>query len=166
MKNVLDTNKLTTMYSDMIYRIARRYLNTKEDAEDIVQEVFMKYIAEYKSGKRFDTEEHEKYWFIKVTRNMCCNEISSARKRKCIPFREELYCEFEMRSDNLLYSFINKLNDIYKEPFILFYVEEFKINEISKILRISECCVKKRLSRARKQAEEFIKIGEKSFERI
>lgn len=166
MKSVLDTNKLTTMYSDMIYRIARRYLNTKEDAEDIVQEVFMKYIAEYKAGKRFDTEEHEKYWFIKVTRNMCCNEISSARRRKCIPFKEELYCEFEVSSDNLLYSSINKLNDTYKEPFILFYIEDFKINEISNILRISENNVKKRLSRARKQLEEFIRIGERSFERI
>ena len=45
MNKILDLKNLTTKYSDMIYHIALRYLNTKEDAEDIVQDVFMKYIA-------------------------------------------------------------------------------------------------------------------------
>lgn len=166
MKNMLDINRLTTAYSDMIYHIAMRYLNTKEDAEDIVQEVFMRYIANFKAGKLFDTEEYEKYWLIRVTMNLCCNEISSARRRKNLPFKECLYCELDISSENLLYNSVNKLNKCYKEPFILFYIEEFKISEISKILRISEDTVKKRLSRARKKIKDYIKIGERSFGRI
>ena len=166
MKNMLDINRLTNTYSDMIYHIAMRYLNTKEDAEDIVQEVFMRYIANFKAGKLFDTEEYEKYWLIRVTMNLCCNEISSARRRKNLPFKDSLYCELDISSENLLYNSVNKLNKSYKEPFILFYIDEFKITEISKILRISEDTVKKRLSRARTKIKDFIKIGERSFERI
>lgn len=166
MKNMLDINRLTNAYSDMIYHIAMRYLNTKEDAEDIVQEVFMRYIANFKAGKLFDTEEYEKYWLIRVTMNLCCNEISSARRRKNLPFKDSLYCELDISSENLLYNSVSKLNKCYKEPFILFYIEEFKITEISKILRISEDTVKKRLSRARTKIKDFIKIGERSFERI
>lgn len=166
MNEMLDINKLTEKYSDMIYRIALRYLNTKEDAEDIVQEVFMKYIANFKAGKLFDTEEYEKCWLIRVTMNLCCNEIYSARRRKNLPFKDCLYCELDISSENLLYIAVNKLDNIYKEPFILFYIEELKISEISNVLRISEATVKKRLSRARKQVKDYIKRGERSFERI
>lgn len=166
MKDMLDVNKLTTMYSDMIYHIAMRYFNTKEDAEDIVQEVFIKYIANYKNGKLFKTEEHEKYWLIRVTMNLCCNEISAARRRKNLPYNDSLYCEFNIASENVLYTAVNKLKYPYKETFILFYIEDFKINEISKILKTSESNIKKRLSRARKQVKDYMKRGEKSFESI
>lgn len=166
MKDILDLKNLTTKYSDMIYHIALRYLDTKDDAEDIVQEVFMRYIANVKDGKFFETEEYEKCWLIRVTMNLCCNEIYSARRRKNLPFKDILYCELDISSENLLYNAVNKLNNRYKEPFILFYIEDMKVSEISKILRISEANVKKRLSRAREQVKEYIKRGERSFERI
>lgn len=166
MKEIIDLRDLTTKYSDMIYRIALRYLNTKDDAEDIVQEVFMRYIKYLKEDKFFETDEHEKCWLIRVTMNLCCNEIASARKRKNLQFKDVLYCELDISSENLLYNAVNKLNIRYKEPFILFYIEDMKVSEISKILRISEANVKKRLSRAREQVKEYIKRGERSFERI
>lgn len=166
MKNVLDLRNLTTKYSDMIYHIALRYLNTKEDAEDIVQDVFMKYIANIKAGKVFETEEYEKCWLIRVTMNMCCNEIYSARRRKNLPFKESLYCELDISSENLLHNAVKKLSNRYKEPFILFHIEDMKISEISNVLKISEANVKTRLKRAREQVKEYIMRGERSFERI
>lgn len=166
MKCMLDIERLTEKYSDMIYHIAMRYLNTKEDAEDIVQEVFMKYIANFKAGKEFNSETHEKSWLIKVTTNLCCNEISSAQRRYCLPFNENIYCEFNVDSDNVLDDAVNKLDNKYREPFILFYIEGMKITEISEVLRISQANVKTRLRRARDQVREYVKRGEKSFERI
>lgn len=166
MENMLDIDNLTKKYSDMIYHIAMRYLNTKEDAEDIVQEVFMRYIANFKAGKLFDTEEHEKHWIIRVTINLCCNEIYYAKRRFCLPFNENIYCEFKVDSENLLNSAVNKLKENYREPFILFHIEGMKISEISVVLRISEANVKTRLKRARDQIREYVKRGEKSFERI
>ena len=166
MNEIVDLKNLTTKYSDMIYHIALRYLNTKDDAEDIVQEVFMRYIANIKDGKLFETEEYEKCWLIRVTMNLCCNEICSARRRKSLPFNDILYCELDISSENLLYNAVNKLNNRYKEPFILFYIEDMKVSEISKVLGISEANVKTRLKRAREQVKEYIMRGERSFERI
>ena len=166
MKERLNLKYLTEKYADMIYHIALRYLNTKDDAEDIVQEVFMKYISNIKRGKLFYTDEYEKNWLIRVTMNLCFNEINSARRRKTLPFKDDLYCELDIRTENLLYNALNKLDDKYKETFILFYIEDLKVSEISKILRISESNVKTRLKRAREQIKYFIDIGEKSFERI
>lgn len=166
MNEKLDLNDLTTKYSDMIYHIALRYLNTKEDAEDIVQDVFMKYIANVKKGKKFKTKEHEKCWLIRVTMNLCCNEINSARRRKNLPFDDILYCELDISYKNLLYNAVNKLSNKYKEAFILFYIEDMKISEISKVLKISESNVKKRLSRARTKVKEYIMRGERNFEKI
>lgn len=166
MKERLNLKYLTDKYADMIYHIALRYLSTKDDAEDIVQEVFMKYIANVKRGKIFYTDEYEKYWLVRVTMNLCFNEMNSARRRKTFPFKDILYCELDISSENLLYNALNKLDNKYKEAFILFYIEDLKISEISKILRISEANVKTRLKRAREQIKYFINIGEKSFERI
>ena len=166
MKEIIDLKNLTDKYSDMIYRIALRYLGTKDDAEDIVQDVFTSYIAEVKAGKRFETEEYEKCWLIRVTRNYCCNEIGNARRRKSLPLNDVLYCELDISSENLLYNAMNKLPNKYKEIVMLFYIEDLKVNEISKILRISEANVKTRLKRARNYIKDYIKRGEKSFERI
>ncbi len=55
-----DSNNLINKYANMIYRISLRYLENIEDAEDIVQDVFMKYIDYRKSEKNFNDEAHEK----------------------------------------------------------------------------------------------------------
>lgn len=166
MKNYVDLNEFTTKYTDMIYHIALRFLNTKEDAEDIVQEVSLKYIRNIRDGKLFDTEEYEKYWLIRVTVNMCCNEICSARRRKTLPFKDCLYTELNIDSKNTLHEALDKLDNKYKEVFILHHIEDMKISEISKALKISECNVKTRLKRAREKLKYLIMKGEKSFEKI
>lgn len=166
MKNIVEIKDVSTKYSNMIYHIARRYLSTKEDAEDIVQEVFIKYIANLKKGKVFNSDEYEKYWIIRVTINMCCNEICAERRRKTLPFKESLYCELDIDSDNLLHESLNKLSNKYKEAFVLHYIEEMKISEISKLLNISEANVKTRLKRARDKVKDYIKKGVESYEKI
>lgn len=166
MEEIFDLKELTTKYSKMIFRIARGYLNTKEDAEDIVQEVFIKYMLSIKNGKIFTNDEYEKFWLIKVTINMCCNEIYSAKRRNKFQFKETLYCDLNISSENLLYEAIGKLENKYKEVFILFYIEDMKISKISKLLNISESNVKTRLKRARNKVKEHMKKGIESYEKI
>ena len=166
MNKLIDLKDLTTKYTDMIYHIALRFLNTKDDAEDIVQEVFLKYIRNIKAGKVFENEEYEKYWLIRVTVNMCCNEMSSARRRRNLPFKDCLYTELNIDSENTLHEALNKLNNKYKEVFILHYIEDMKISEISKALKISECNVKTRLKRGREKLKNLIMKGEKNYEKI
>jgi RNA polymerase sigma-70 factor (ECF subfamily) len=77
-------------YSDMVYRLAFAQTKSKCDADDIFQEVFLRYMK----ADAFENEEHEKAWLIRVTVNCCKRFWSSAWHRHTVPLQEEL--PFEM----------------------------------------------------------------------
>ena len=108
MKKDMNYEKLVNEYADMIYRIAIRYLKNKDDAEDIVQEVFMRYVS---NKTPFKNSEHEKYWIIRVTINLCNNEIKSGRKRKTIISDKIGEYEKEISFENSLFDLIEKLSE-------------------------------------------------------
>lgn len=68
-------------YGNMLYKIAFLYLGNASDTEDVLQDVFTKYLC----GKyRFKNSEHEKAWFIRVTQNKCLDYLKkSGRKNEC-----------------------------------------------------------------------------------
>ncbi len=74
-----EARRLVTDYADMILRISTNYLKNSNDAEDICQTVFLKYMT---SAPEFTSHEHEKAWVIRTTINTCKNELKSAFFRK------------------------------------------------------------------------------------
>lgn len=62
-------------YGDMILRLAFSCLKNREDAEDVLQDVFVKLIEHH---PRFESDEHEKAWLIRVTINICRNRLRSS----------------------------------------------------------------------------------------
>ena len=159
MKNTkFNFQELVNNYSDMIYNIAIRYLGNKEDAEDIVQETFMRYIKSIKEKGEFDTEDHIKYWLIRVSLNLCNNEINSAKHNRNIFLEESKIISY--KDTKIDYNdFVNKLSSKYRNVFELFYIEDMKISDISKILSISESNVKTRLKRARDKIKKILQLG-------
>lgn len=153
----MNYEKLIKEYADMIYRIAIRYLKNKDDAEDIVQEVFMKYVV---NKTPFNNSEHEKYWIIRVTINLCNNEINSGRKRKTVISDKIYEYEEEIPFENSLFDLIEKLSEKYRTVFELYYLQDFSVSEISKILRITEASVRQRLMRARNKIKDNLRKGE------
>lgn len=155
-------NKKYYQYKDMIYKISYTYVHNVYDADDIVQDVFMKYLN---SNETFKTDDNEKYWLIRVTINTCKNFISSNWKKR-VTFDEDLNrfsnnesnynsnYNIENNSKNKIFEIIETLSHKYKEVIILHYIEEMKVLEISKALKISESAVKKRLERARNMIKE------------
>ena len=68
-------DKLTEVvdkYGNMVYRLAISYLKNTHDAQDIVQEVFIKY---YNNEGKIQSEEHLKSWLLRVTINLCKNKL-------------------------------------------------------------------------------------------
>lgn len=141
-------------YSDMVYRIALTRTGTVENAEDVFQEVFVKFSEKL---PEFKDEEHEKAWFIRVTINMSKNMKNTAWNRKVITLDESIKLEKQEESD--IFSIVCELPENYKTVIYLFYYEGYKIKEISKILRKREGTVKTWLSRARKVLKEKIERG-------
>ena len=141
-------------YSNMVYRLALTRTNSKENSEDIYQEVFLKLA---KKMPKFESEEHEKAWLIRVTINCSKTLLNSSFKRHRAELDENLSFETPERHD--IYYAVLKLPIKYRTVVHLYYYENYNIKEISKITNSNENTVKTRLSRARKQLEKEVKGG-------
>lgn len=141
-------------YSNMIYKIAFSMTKTKDDADDIYQEVVIKY---YQNESNLQNEEHEKAWLIRVTINYCKMFYRKNKNR-----REEILDEniqsLDPEQDDT-YMYVKKLPEKYRIVIYLFYYEGYKINEIAKILKTHEGTVKSQLSRAREMLKELMEGG-------
>lgn len=148
----MDFKEIINEYCNMIYHISIGYLRNKEDAEDIIQDVLFSYVRHIKEGNTFEDKKHEKYWIIRVTINSCNTKLNNIKKKKkSLDEDSKTY----IIKDNALLLEIQKLSASYRDIFILHYLEEYKLNDISEILGISEDTVKTRLKRARQK----LKIG-------
>jgi len=139
-------------YGTMVYRLAFFYTNSKYDADDIYQDVFLKYLQ---NKKQFKNEEHKKAWLIKVTINSCKKLWLSSWKRKTDLLSEEI--KFETEEDIGLYNEIKKLPKKYRVVIHLFYYEQYSIKEIGLILKQKESTIRTWLTRARKLLKNQIK---------
>lgn len=140
-------------YSDMVYRLALTRTKSKENSEDVHQEVFFRLSRKL---PQFECEEHEKAWLIKVTINCSKNLLSSILKNTT-ELKEEIIFETKERHD--IYYAVQELPLKYRTIIHLYYYEGYKINEISKLLKINENTIKSRLARAREKLKERIEGG-------
>ena len=136
------------MYKNMLYSIAYTYVKNKDDAEDVVQDVFMKYL---KSNDVFPTLDNEKFWLIKVVINTAKTHVTRIWKKK-VNLNDEYInkvADKKEKRENDLFEVVCKLPSKYKDVIVLFYYEDLSIKEISSALKITEANVKKRLERGR-----------------
>ena len=137
-------------YGDMLYRISLLILKNTADAEDTVQETFIKYFTK---APEFTDAEHEKAWLITVATNRC-RDMLRYRSRHETESEEVLNTYAVEKSDSGILEALMELSDKYRIIMILFYVEQYKIDEIADITGVSVSAVKMRLSRGRKLLEE------------
>ena len=71
-------NEVIEKYKDMVYRIAFSYCRNRSDADDVFQEVFLRY---FRKSPVFENAEHEKAWLIRVTVN-CSKSVLMSPWRK------------------------------------------------------------------------------------
>lgn len=149
------TNEILHKYADMIYRIALTNTKQRFDAEDIFQEVFL---AFFQSQVRFQSEEHIKYWLIRVTVNFCKKHHRSSwqKKRVSLDSVSEL-SETMTEEEFAVYDAVCKLPVKYRAVIQLFYFEDMTVDEISSILHLKNSTVKSQLSRARSKLRDMLK---------
>ncbi len=141
-------------YSDMVYRIALTRCKNKESAEDVYQTVFLRYSEKM---PKFESAEHSKAWFIRVTINLTKDENTSAWNNKVVALDESI--QFESKEDSDLFIHICNLPQNYKSVIYLMYYEGYKVKEISKLLETSEGTIKTWLYRAREILKESLEGG-------
>ena len=145
---------LARKYMDTVFRVAMNYLKNKTDADDVTQNVLLKF---YKSDVDFESEEHVKHWLIRVTLNECKNFLRFPWQKNASleDYMETLV--FETPESEHLFESVMGLPEKYRIVILLFYYEDYSVWEIGEILKISESNVKVRLSRGRMLLRETLK---------
>lgn len=144
--------RVVTAYSSSLIRLAYTYLRNEQDAEDVVQDVFLSYL---RSAPAFEGEEHEKAWLIRVAINRCKNQLRSGWFRNRRPLPDDLKCP--MPEDGELLRAVMSLSEKYRLPIHLHYYEGYAIREIAELLGDKPATVGTRLARGREILRE--KIG-------
>ena len=141
----------------MVYRLAFAKLQNRHDADDIFQEVFLRYI---RRAPQFSNREHEKAWFLRTTINCCKNYWASAWQRKTTGLSEvsEQPVVYDNEDAQLLAEALAKLAPKYRVVLHLYYYEEFSVREISELLKLSQSAVTTRLTRAREKLKEKLEV--------
>ena len=164
----MTAEELFEKYSDVIYRVAAMSCGDRYEAEDIVQEVFVRYL---KRRPEFENDEHAKAWFIRVAVNCTKSLQTSAWKRKVVSVEEYYDSENEPsvcfdREESELYEVIRSLPQKYSIVIYLRYYEEYAVSDIAKMLHTTANAISSRLSRAKKLLKEQLsKEGYAYYER-
>lgn len=146
---------------ELLY-IAYGYTRNKEDSIDIMQNA---YVALLESNITFESNEHIKYFLIRVTINESINFVKSYSHRKVIRNNDFVMNFPETKKEELPYDLseiVNILPEKYKTIIVLHYYDDMKIKDISSVLKISEPAVKKRLERARNLLKKIIERNYKN----
>ena len=139
---------MISCYGNMVYRLAYARLQNRHDADDIFQEVFLRYV---RRAPVFESYEHGKAWFLRTTINCCKNLWMSAwhRKTTALAEVEEQPVYYENEEAQMLAEALASLPVKYRTVLHLYYYEGLTAEEISRIQQIPAGTVRMQLSRGR-----------------
>ena len=132
-------------WGDMVWRLALARTASVPDAEDVFQEVFLRY---FRHEEKFYTDEYRKAWLIRCTVNRCKSLLASPWRRRIVPLEtaEEVGVEDDYRD---VYSAVLSLPAKYRTAIHLHYFEGLSVAEMAQTLDVPEGTVKSQLSRGR-----------------
>ncbi len=157
-------NVLLGRYHQKILRYGHKFLLENGDIEDVAQEIFLK---AYRFIKSFNTERKFSPWLYRIAHN---EFINHGKKRKSEPmdfFDFDSFFPHPQSPDtaekdldsqqikSILNNFLDKLSQKYREPLVLYYIEDLDYKDIAEVLHIPVAAVGVRLNRAKKKLQEM-----------
>ena len=151
--------RIIRTYSDMVYRIALHNLRNIQDAEDVLQDVFLAFL---KNPPEVESEEHLKAWLIRaaIHKSGSVRRLFWRRKRESL----EDHAELEAPEQREVLEEIRQLPKDYRNIIYLYYYESYTIAEIAQILGKNRNTVSSALQRARKKLKRLLTEGENQIE--
>ena len=141
-------------HADTVRRLCMIHLKNQADTEDIFQTVFLKYVL---SSTVFESEAHERAWFIRVTRNACRDLLKSVFRSRTVSLEAcgALPAALAPGHREVLEAVL-ALPVKYREAVYLHYYEGYTAPEIGRILRKNVNTVYTLLTRARQMLRETL----------
>lgn len=147
---------LVDRYEEKMKRYARKFLYSSEDAEDTIQDIFLK---AYENINSFDTKRKFSTWLYRIAHNEL---INSLKKKKTLPLfdLDKFFPHYSHdnglsqqidRQDTrkIINQHLGQLEPKYREPVILYYLEELSYKEIADVLHVPISTVGVRIKRAK-----------------
>ena len=134
-------------YADAVLRLCLTYSLTREDAQDICQDIFLTLLED---NRQFEDGEHEKAFVLRCAINACKDLLKSAGRRRTVPMDQAELVPAPEREDSPLPDAIRALPRHYGAALYLFYYEGYSLDEIARLCACTPAAARKRLSRARK----------------
>ena len=140
-------------HADAVFRLAYSYLKNRADAEDVMQEVFLRLLQ---ARPVFESEVHAKAWLLRVACN-CANDLFRLPwRRREVPLEDNLSAPEALEPEGVTQAVLS-LPARYRIPIHLYYYEGFSVAEIAGAMGKSEGTVKSRLFRTRKLLRDKLK---------
>ena len=161
-------SELVDRYKDRLMNVIGRMLLSRDDAEDVVQETFVRV---YQHRQSFNFQHCFSTWIYTIGLNLARNELRKRKKFKFYDITEmkgnEAEFAVEMKLPNRLPQVLNaaikELPEKYRTAFILRDIQEQPYEEVAKILSIPLGTVKSRVNRARMMLRDKLKPKMESY---
>ena len=138
-------------YEDKLFRTAIAIMCNKPDAEDVVQDVFVKLIEKQPV---FESSDHEAAWLTRVTINLCKTRLRAHWRKKSAPLLESYPAPTEEQHE--LLDTVMSLPVKYRTVIHLFYYEGYATKEIAEITNQKDSTVREQLTRARRMLRKYL----------
>ena len=141
-------------YKNNIFAIGFNYFRNATDADDVVQETFLKL---YKCGTEFESELHMRNWLIRVAINECKRVTLSTWYKRKVTLEE--YADklvWNQPEESELFFAVMQLPTKYRLVIHLYYYEDYSVKEIAELCGISQSVVTTRLMRGREKLKKSL----------
>lgn len=163
--------ELVELYKDKLYNLAYRMLGNPHDAEEAIQEAFMKV---YANLARYDDRHKFSTWIFRIASNCCIDRLRKKRGSYSLDASlddddsNDLYAILpnpdllpeeqitKLETSKELQSAIDQLPPTYRAVIVLKYIEDLSLQEISNILAVPVPTVKTRLHRGREALRNYM----------
>ena len=147
-----DTTGAVDRWGPAVYRMAYALTRSRHDADDIFQEVYLRY---HRSAPVFQSAAHEKAWLLRVTSNCAKTALTTPWRRHTVPL-EDIYA-YSDPEESAVDQALAVLPAKYRAVLHLFYYEGYQTEEIGRILGRSPTTIRSQLTRARQKLRELLK---------
>lgn len=128
-----EAEEIVSRWADMVLRIGYTWTGNIQDAQDVSQTVLLKLLV---SPRRFDSEERERAWVLRVAVNCCKDLKKSAWFRRRLPLENAGAATVELpeAEDSLVLQAVQALPEKYRQAVYLRYYEEYGVEEIAELM--------------------------------
>ena len=151
-----EMEEVIEQYSTMLFRLSMVRMQNREDAQDVVQDTFLRLMTQVKKGKTFREEEHLKAWLLTVATNRGKSILTMAWNRKTEGMEALNDMAAPEQKTDYAYEYVMRLPEKYRVAINLFYYEQLTTEQIAEIMKTKPATVRSYLHRGREKLKKMM----------